>query len=288
MLDEYRFKKFKETQELNFVYTHPAGARFRVNLHVQQGYVEGIFRVIPSQIDSPSRLGLPSSVETLILEAMRGLFMVAGRTGSGKTTTLASMVEMLNTKAKDKIIICIEDPIEYIHTDNTCYIKQREVGRDTHSFISAAKNALRQNPDVLLIGEILDAESMEVAITAAEAGTLVLTSIHAPDSSQALDRVVSFFPADLQKHMLTRLSLVLKGIITQLLVPRADAKGLVMASEVMVMTNALRRVVREGDFKQIPSLIETGKEAGMQRITDSLMQYYENGIIDGGYLKGYL
>ena len=139
-----------------------------------------------------------------------------------------------------------------------------------------------------MIGEILDPESMEVAITAAETGTLVLTSIHAPDSSQALDRVVSFFPADLQKHMLTRLSLVLKGIITQLLVPRADGKGLVMASEVMVMTNALRRVVREGDFKQIPSLIETGKEAGMQRITDSLMQYYESGIIDGGYLKGYI
>lgn len=286
VLDEDRYRRFIEEKEANFVFFYKEGARFRVNLHVQQGRVEGVFRLIPSQISLPHQLGLPPVTEELV-ENKKGLILVAGRTGSGKTTTLASMIEFLNDKRKG-IIICIEKPIEYIHTNKQCIIKQREVGTDTLSFSNAAKNALRQSPDVLLIGEILDEETMEVAITAAETGMLVLSSIHAADSSQALDRIISFFPAELQKHMLARLALILKGVITQNLIPRKDGQGLVVAAEILVINDAMRRVVREGDWKQIPTIIQTGRNIGMQSMRMSLEQYFLNGAIDGEYLKEYM
>ncbi|MBN3039389.1 MAG: PilT/PilU family type 4a pilus ATPase [Candidatus Omnitrophica bacterium] len=286
ILDEDRYRKFNEEKEANFVFFYKENIRFRVNLHLQQGKVEGVFRVIPTEVRLPTHLGLPVAVEKL-MENKKGLILVAGRTGSGKTTTVASMVDFINNKRK-AIVICIEKPIEYIHTNKKCFIKQREVGRDTLSFSNAAKNALRQNPDVLLIGEILDRETMEVAITAAETGMLVLTTMHAPDSSQALDRIVSFFPAELQKHMLTRLSLILKGIITQDLVPRRDETGLVVAAEILIANDALRRVMRDGDWKQIPTIIQTGKQIGMQSMRASLEQYFLQGIIAGEYFREYI
>ena len=281
ILDDDRYNKFLATKELNFVLTSPKGSRFRVNYHIQQDKVEGTFRVIPSQIKSPSGLGLPEVVEH-ILENEKGLVLVAGRTGSGKSTTLAAMVEFINRK-RDGIIISVEDPIEYLHVNDRCIIKQREIGRDTLSFSNAAKNALRQNPDILVIGEILDVETMETAITAAETGALVLTTIHAGDASQTLDRVISFFPADVQRHILTRLSLILKGVIVQDLIPRLDNAGLVVASEVVVSTSAVRRVIRDGDWKQIPSLIQMGREVGMRSMKDSLEYLYLNGLIDKEY-----
>lgn len=286
ILDEERHTKFMNEKETNFVFFYRDGKRFRVNLHIQQGKVEGVFRLIPSQIGLPTQLGLPPAVEKL-MENKKGLILVAGRTGSGKTTTLASMIDFLNNKRK-AIVICIEKPIEYIHTNKLCIIKQREVGRDTLSFSNAAKNSLRQNPDVLLIGEILDKESMEVAITAAETGMLILTSIHAPDSSQALDRIVSFFPAELQKHMLTRLALILKGIITQELIPRKDGKGLVVATEILMTNDAMKRIIRDGDWKQIPTVIQTGKKVGMQSMRSSLERYFLQGVIDGEYFREYM
>ncbi|MDP2911067.1 MAG: PilT/PilU family type 4a pilus ATPase, partial [Candidatus Omnitrophota bacterium] len=255
LLDEDRCRQFTEEKEINFVFHYKDDMRFRINLHVQQGKVEAVFRLIPHKIQLPHQLGLPIAVEQMIMENKNGLILLAGRTGSGKSTTLASMIEFLNNK-RMSLVITIEKPIEYIHTNKTCIIKQREVGKDTLSFSNAAKNALRQSPDVLLIGEILDADTMEVAITAAETGMLVISSIHAVDSSQALDRVISFFPAELQKHMLTRLSLILKGIVTQSLLPQKDGKKLVVASEVMLVNNAMRRIVRDGDFKQIPTVIQ--------------------------------
>lgn len=285
ILDEDRYREFMEEKEANFVFSYKEGVRFRVNLHVQQDKVEGVFRLIPSQISLPHQLGLPLVVEEL-MENKKGLILVAGRTGSGKSTTLASMVELLNNRRKG-IIICIEKPIEYIHTNKQCIIKQREVGRDTLSFSNAAKNALRQSPDVLLIGEILDVETMEIAITAAETGMLVLSSIHAADSSQALDRIISFFPAELQRHMLTRLSLILKGVVTQNLIPRKDESGLVVVAEILVVNDAMRRIVRDGDWKQIPTVIQTGRNIGMQSMGMSLEQYFLKGIIDGEYLKEY-
>jgi len=193
------------------------------------------------------------------------------------------MVEYLNT-TREGIIICIEDPIEYVHTNKKCIIKQREVGKDTLSFFNAAKNALRQNPDILVIGEILDAETMDITLTAAESGTLVLTSLHAPNSAYALDRIVSLFPAELQFHILTRLSLVLLGIITQELVPRADGRGLVLASEVLVINDALRRIIRQGDWKQISTFLQTGRAIGMRSMEESLRELYREGLIGREYL----
>jgi len=286
ILDDERYKKFIREKEINFVFFYKEGVRFRVNLHIQQGKVEGVFRLIPSEIQLPHQLGLPPAVEKIVLDNTKGLILVAGRTGSGKTTTLASMVELLNTKRKG-LVLCIENPIEYIHANKKCIIKQREVGRDTLSFSNAAKNALRQNPDVLIIGEILDTETMEVAITAAETGMLVLTSIHAADSSQALDRVASFFPAKLQIDMLTRLSLVLRGVITQSLIPRKDGKHLVMAAEVLVANNALRRIIRDRDWKQTLTIIQMGRNIGMQSMRNSLEEYFSKGIIDKEYLQEY-
>ncbi|MFH1508464.1 MAG: PilT/PilU family type 4a pilus ATPase [Candidatus Omnitrophota bacterium] len=284
LLDEERSKQFTEEKETNFVFHYKDNIRFRVNLHVQQGKVEAVFRLIPDKIQLPHQLGLPAAAEQMIMENRSGLILVAGRTGSGKSTTLASMVEFLNNK-RVSLVITIEKPIEYIHTNKTCIIKQREVGKDTLSFSNAAKNALRQSPDILLIGEILDPETMEVAITAAETGMLVISSIHATDSSQALDRIISFFPAELQKHMLTRLSLILKGIITQSLLPRKDNNKLIVASEVMLMNNAMRRIVRDGDFKQIQSVIQMSGNIGMQSMRTSIEQCIAKGLIDIHYLQ---
>jgi len=282
MLDDERYAKFIKTKELNMVLTTRKGTRFRVNLHVQQGKIEGTFRLIPTQIGPPSNLGLPGVVEGLLLHR-NGLILEAGSTGSGKTTTLASMVDVLNNKSNG-IVISIEDPVEYIHVNRNCIIKQREVGRDTLSFSSAAKNALRQNPDVLIVGEILDMETMETAITAAETGALVLTSIHAGDTAQALDRVTSFFPGDVQKHILKRLSLVLRAVIAQELLPRLDEKGLALAAEVLIVTSAVRRTIREGDWKQIPSLLQVGRNVGMQTMQSSLRMLLNKGLIDSEYV----
>lgn len=284
MLDDERYAQFINEKEINFVFFYQENIRFRVNLHIQQGKVEAVFRLIPNRILLPHQLGLPSVVEQLIMENKNGLILLAGRTGSGKSTTLAAMVEFLNNK-RANLVITIEKPIEYIHTNKACIIKQREVGKDTLSFSNAAKNALRQSPDVLVIGEILDVETMEVAITAAETGMLVLSSIHAVDSSQALDRVISFFPAELQKHMLMRLSLILKGIITQALLPHKDAKHLAAIIEVMLVNNAMRRIVRDGDFKQIPTVIQMSGNIGMQTMRMSLEQSVAKGLIDPKYLQ---
>ncbi|MBI4845213.1 MAG: PilT/PilU family type 4a pilus ATPase [Candidatus Omnitrophica bacterium] len=283
MLDEDRHSKFMQAKEFNFVFSTHKGSRFRVNFHIQQGQMEAVFRFIPTQIGPPSMLGLPAIVEQLILNKS-GLILVSGSTGSGKTTTLASMVDFLNNK-RSGIVLCIEDPVEYVHINRNCIIKQRELGRDTLSFYGAAKNALRQNPDVLIVGEMLDHETMETAITAAETGVLVLTSIHAGDAAQALDRVTSFFPGDMQKHILKRLSLVLKGVISQELVPRIDQKGLVLATETLVVTSAIRRVIREADWKQIPSLLQMGKGVGMQTMQSSLHKLHAQGLINAEYLS---
>ena len=287
ILDEDRYEDFIKEKEANFVFFYKEDVRFRVNLHMQRGKVEGVFRLIPNKVRNIKDLGLPDVVQRLMEDNKRGLILVAGRTGSGKSTSASAMIDIINNKRR-AIVICIEKPIEFIHTNKKCFIKQREVGRDTLSFSNAAKNALRQNPDVLLIGEILDKDTMEVAITAAETGMLVLTTIHAPDSSQALDRIVSFFPAEMQKHMLSRLSLILKGIITQDLVPRKDGNGLVVAAEILIASDAMKRIIRDGDWKQIPTVIQTGQNVGMQSMRQSLEQYFLQGIIEGEYFREYL
>jgi len=284
MLDAEQYEKFLKNKESNFIFDYREKNRFRVNFHVQRHKVEGVFRVIPENIGLPHQLGLPEVVEK-ILENKKGLILAGGRTGAGKSTTLASMVELLNNKTMG-VIIFIEDPIEYIHTNNKCIIKQREAGNDTLSFANAARNALRQNPDILVIGEILDKETMEIALTAAESGTLVLTSIHGVTSPQVLDRIISFFPIDAQKHVLSRLSLILKAMITQELIPRADGKGFVAAAEILVVNNAMKRIIRDGGWKEITTAILGGKNLQMQSMRESIEKLYRDGIISGEYLKG--
>jgi len=284
ILPEKQYRVFMREKEVNFIYTFK-NKRFRVNLHFQQGRIEGIFRVIPETIKKLNELGLPASVEKMIASHRRGLILITGRTGSGKTTTLSSMVEYINN-LREGIIISVEDPVEYVHSNKKCIIKQREVGKDTNSFYNAAKNALRQNPDVLVIGEILDADTMDVALTMAESGTLVLATFHAPNSVYALDRVVSLFPSDLQGHILSRMSLILIGIITQQLVPSSDGKDFLLASEVVIVNDALRRIIRTGDWKQIPTVLQTSRNKGMQSMSDSLKFLYEQGCISGEYLQG--
>jgi twitching motility protein PilT len=192
-------------------------------------------------------------------------------------------VELYNQEKKG-VIVSLEDPIEYLHTDRKCIIKQREIGVDTLSFANAARNALRQDPTVLVIGEILDQATMEVAITAAESGILVFTTLHAANSTQALDRVISFFPPEVQRHMLSRLALVLRGVTTQLLLPRMDKSGFTLISEVVTSTDAVKSIIRNGDWAQIRSIIQTGKNEGMQTFKDSLENAYRQGLIDAEYL----
>ncbi len=286
-LDIQAYEKFMQEKEANFIYTQSKGQRFRVNLHCQRGNIEGVFRVIPSKVATFESLGIPSVVETILKESDRGLIIVDGRTGSGKTTTLSAMVEYFNRHRK-AIVVCIENPIEYLHTNSKCIIKQREVGKDTLSFNNAVKNALRQNPDILVIGEILDRDTLELAIAAAESGTLVITSMHASDTVQCLDRVASLFPAEMQTHILRRLALILKGVITQDLLLRLDNKGLVLASEILVSTLPLRNAIRKAEWNKIPDIIQTGKKLGMRSMEDSIKELYESSLIHHEYVRGYI
>ncbi|MBF0531891.1 MAG: PilT/PilU family type 4a pilus ATPase [Candidatus Omnitrophica bacterium] len=283
ILDDDRYEKLMREKDVNFAFFYK-NKRLRANIHFQQGKIEGVFRVINYNIGKPSDIGLPQVVEKIMETTPKGLIVVAGRTGSGKTTTLSSMVNFLNNFKKG-IILSIEDPIEYIHKNNCGIIKQREVGKDTPSFSSAVRNALRQNPDVLVIGETLDKETLELVLTAAESGALVLTTIHAASTTQALDRIASFFPPDAQKHALIRLSLVLKCLLTQELIPRCVGDGLVPAIEVLVPNNAAQKIIREADWKQISSIIQTGKNHGMQTMQDAKNQLVQKGAIDIVYLN---
>jgi twitching motility protein PilT len=284
LLDDNGYAKFMKEKDVNFILSYKE-KRLRINMHFQQGKVEAVCRIINSKIPTPTQLGLPVIVERLIKNHPKGLILIAGRTGSGKTTTLAAMVGFLS-KIVSGVIISIEDPIEYIQEKGKCIIKQRELGRDTISYASAIRNALRQNPDVLIIGEILDRETLELVLTAAESGMLVLTTIHSGSISQVLDRVTSFFPAETQKHIMTRMSIVLNGIVVQELFPRKiGGEGLIPAVEVLLMNETGRKMIRDGDWKQIPDYILRGKAQGMQFMKDSIEELVNKGIIDMGYLK---
>jgi len=269
-----RFEKFKE---LDFAFSPNPDLRFRVNVHVQRGNVEGTFRVIMPDLKTIQELGLPSVVEKLAM-LKKGIVIIAGPTGSGKTTTLAAMVDIIN-RQREAVIICLEEPIEYIHTNLNSIIKQREVGTDTLSFSVALKRTLRQDPDVILVGELLDAETVRTVITAAETGHLVLTSLHAPDTVQAIDRLISVFPPQQRHQACVQLANSLQGIITQLLVPKKDRETRVVATEVMILTDAIRNLIREGQTIQIPSTIQTGGRYQMHTMAESFKRLYHANII---------
>ena len=278
ILREEQIKTFERTKELDFSYGIEGIGRFRINLHYQRGTIGISIRPIKDIIPNFEELGLPSDVIKKMLSFPFGLILICGPTGSGKSTTLASMVDYLNENYPLHIIT-IEDPIEYLFKHKKAIVEQRELGTDTDSFSEALKRVLRQDPDVVLIGEMRDKETIESALRIAETGHLVLTTLHTGEVTQAMGRIVNSFPGEQQPTIKTQLSLVLIGVIVQQLIPRLDKKGRVLATEIMIITPAIRSLIREGNFAQIYSQIQTGGEIGMRTMNSSLAYLYKNGLI---------
>ncbi len=270
-------EEFERRKEVDFAFTIPDLARFRVNVLMQRGTVEAIFRIIPTRIPTFEELGLPPIVRHFC-ERPRGIVLVTGPAGCGKTTTLAAMVDYINSHFPLHIIT-VEDPIEFIHQDKLALVNQREVGRDTLSFANALKYALREDPDVIMIGEMRDLETIALAITAAETGHLVLSTLHTPDAVQTIDRIIDAFPTHQQQQIRMQLAISLVGVISQRLVRRADRKGMVAAFEVLVGTTAARALIREAKTFQLPSVLQTGLKQGMTTLEQSLANLVLQGIV---------
>ena len=268
---------FDREQELDFAISADGVGRFRVNAALQRGSITLAFRPVRSDIPTLEELGLPDICRTLVLKP-RGLVLVTGPTGCGKSTTLAAMINHLNERER-RHIVTIEDPIEFVHQQKQCLISQRELGADTTSFASALKHVLRQDPDVILIGEMRDLETIALALTAAETGHLVLATLHTPSAPQTIDRVIDSFPPHQQQQIKVQLSTVLEAVLCQTLVPRADNSGRVAAMEVMVATSAVRNLIREGKTFQLPNVIQTGSQYGMQTLDQALAALYQTGVV---------
>jgi twitching motility protein PilT len=270
-------RRLENDLQLDFAYVVPGRARFRVNAYFQRGAVAAAFRLIPSVIVPIDELGLPAIVHELARRP-RGLVLVTGPTGSGKTTSLASMLDEIN-RTRDEHIVTIEDPIEFVHAHQRCVINQRELGADASSFANALKAALRQDPDVILVGEMRDLETISTALTAAETGHLVFGTLHTQDAPQTIDRVIDVFSPEQQGQIRVQLSVTLQGVITQQLLPTADGAGRCVACEVLVPTPAVRNLIREGKIHQIPSIIQTGSSYGMQTMDSALATLVRSGRI---------
>ncbi len=277
LLTDRQKKQFEEELELDFSITVPDLSRFRVNVHVQRSSVEAAIRVVPSHIPTLVELGLPPIVSELARKS-NGIVLVTGPTGVGKTTTLAAMVDLINSE-KQILIVSIEDPIEFVHHNKRSVIKQRELYLDTHSFASALKHVLRQDPNVVVVGEMRDLETITTALTAAETGHLVLTTLHTPDAVQTIDRIIDVFPPHQQQQIRIQLAATLQAVISQQLLPSAKGKGRILATEIMVATSAIRNLIRERETQQIPTLIQTGFQYGMQSMDRSLKELYRRGIV---------
>ena len=269
---------FEENQELDFSFGVRGLSRFRGNLFLQRGAVGGAFRTIPFNIRTFADLGLPPIIEELCNKP-RGLVLVTGPTGSGKSTTLAAMIDKINTERHEHIIT-IEDPIEYLHSHKNCLVNQREVGTDTNSFKKALKYILRQDPDVVLIGEMRDLETIEAAVVTAETGHLVFATLHTNSAAQTINRIIDVFPPNQQSQIRAQLSFVLEGVISQSLIPRADGHGRVPAMEIMVPNAAIRNLIREDKIHQIYSSMQIGQgKSGMQTLNQSLAALYLRRLI---------
>jgi twitching motility protein PilT len=272
-------EKFKERSEIDLAYSMPGLGRFRANVFQQRGTVGLVLRVIPIKIQAISELNLPPVLEKIAMEP-RGLILVTGTTGSGKSSTLASMIDFINTNRSGHILT-IEDPIEFLHRDKKCLVNQREVGVDTPSFSEALRSALRQDPDIILVGEMRDYETISTAILAAETGHLVMSTLHTLDATETINRVISVFPPYQQKQIRLQLAAVLKGIIAQRLIPRADGKGRVPAVEVCIATATVRECVVDPDKtrKLNDAIAASVSQYGMQTFDQSLMSLYTRGLI---------
>jgi twitching motility protein PilT len=268
---------FERELELDFSLALPGLDRFRVNIHLQRGSVEGAFRRIPLEIPSVEKLGLPQVIIDLARKP-NGLVLVTGPTGMGKTTTLASMINLINNE-RECLVTCIEDPIEFIYTNKKSIIKQREVNSDTHSFAQALRRALRQDPNVIVVGEMRDLETISTALTAAETGHLVLATLHTSDAPQTVSRIIDVFPPYQQQQVKLQLSDCLQGVVSQLLLPHASGKGRVLATEIMIATPGIRNLIREQEIEQIPTLMQTGSQYGMHTMDKSLKELLSKGLI---------
>ncbi len=272
VLTETQKKRFELDDELDFSFGIQNLARFRGNVFKQRGCVAMVLRMIPFSVRTFDDLGLPHVVAKLA-ERPRGLILVTGPTGSGKSTTLAAMLDKINKERKGHIIT-VEDPIEFIHRHQSCIVNQREVGTDTKSFSSALKYALREDPDVILVGEMRDLETISAALTIAETGHLVLATLHTNSSAESINRIIDVFPSNQQAQVRAQLAFVLEGVITQTLLQKASGRGRVMVSEIMVATPAIRALIRDDKVHQIYSALQSGKKHGMQTMADALYQAY--------------
>ncbi|GAA4674153.1 type IV pilus twitching motility protein PilT [Frondihabitans cladoniiphilus] len=277
LLTRDRNAEFDEHLELDFAYSLSAESRFRVNFYQQRGVLGAVFRLIPTEIKTLEELGMDGAISKFA-GLPRGLVLVTGPTGSGKSTTLAALIDLVNSTRADHIVT-VEDPIEFMHQHKKALVNQREVGADTHSFANALKHVLRQDPDVILIGELRDLETISVALTAAETGHLVFATLHTQDAAQTIDRVIDVFPPHQQDQVRTQLASTLQGVVCQTLVPRASGKGRVVATEIMMMTPAVGNLIREGKTYQIASSMQAGRDLGMHTMDQSLADLVNTGTI---------
>lgn len=277
LLDQTRWEMFLRDRELDFSYAIASLARVRINACFERGNISLACRLLPFKILSIEELGLPSLCKELATKP-RGMLLVTGPTGTGKSTTLAAIIEYMNENLNRRIIT-IEDPIEFVYENKKSIIIQRELGTDTLSFQAALKHVLRQDPNVILIGELRDIDTISVALTASETGHLVLSTLHTVNAAQTIDRIVDVFPASNQQQVRLQLSMVLEGVISQVLLPRADGKGRIAAFEIMVANYAIRNLIREGKTFQIPNFLQMGRQQGMQTLDQALEELVTSKLI---------
>jgi twitching motility protein PilT len=274
---EHKIKVFEETGDIDFGYEIPGLARYRANYFMQKNGVGAVFREIPNTIMTAEQLGLPPVVSKLAM-LPRGLILVTGPTGSGKSTTLASVIDIANRNRKDHIIT-VEDPIEFVHQSQGCIINQREVGIHTKSFSSALRGALREDPDIILVGEMRDLETIGLAVEAATTGHLVFSNLHTSSAAKTVDRVIEVFPSQEQALIRSTLADGIRAVISQVLFKRVDRTGRIVALEILIATPGVRNLIREGKSHQIPSMLQTGKKYGMTLLDDSIMELFKRGAI---------
>ena len=272
--------KFEKQLELDFSFGVAHLGRFRTNAFVQRSTIAAVMRVIPYEVYDFEQIGMPRAVCEQICNLPKGLVLCTGATGSGKSTTLATLVDYIN-ESRHGHIVTIEDPIEFLHRNKKCLVNQREVGGDTHGFTAALRSVLRQDPDVVLIGELRDLETIEAALTLAETGHLTFATLHTSDAVQTMNRIVDVFPSHQQQQIRTMLSFTLQAVICQQLIPRAHGKGRALAAEILLVNPAVRALVRDNKAHQIQSLIQTGGKLGMRTMSQSIFELYRAGVITG-------
>lgn len=278
ILSSEQIAKFEKTLELDFAFSVRNIGRFRTNVFMQRGSVAAVMRMIPTTVKTFEDLGLPTKVCQNLCQIPKGLVLVTGATGSGKSTSLAAMVDFIN-QTRNCHVVTIEDPIEFVHSNKNSLFNQREIGSDTHAFAAALRSVLRQDPDVILIGEMRDAETIESALTLAETGHLTFATLHTSDAVQTINRIVDVFPAHQQAQIRTQLSFSLQAVFCQQLLPRSGGKGRVLASEVLIANTAVRSLIRDDKAHQINSIIQTGGKLGMKTMNQSLYDLYAANLI---------